>query len=135
VFGRKKEPSFQMTVQQCLAAAVIRHPQACETALAGGGLEVGLPYRKPWVIRMFSRQGRQTFMRRFELDQIGADLWRQIDGRRTAGDLAIYLACKRNLEARQAEDSLIAYLQMLMVRGLVGLVVPQERPESQAGVS
>lgn len=127
MFGRKKNPQFEMTIDACLSAAVVRNPQAQEKDLPEGRLELALPYRKPWVIRIFSRKDRRTFQRRFELDEIGADLWRQIDGKRTAGNLVEYLARVRNLEPPQAQESMVAYLQMLMVRGLVGLVVPQEK--------
>lgn len=125
MFGRKK-PQFQMTLDQCLSALVVRNPQVQAKDLPQGRIELSLPYLKPWLIRWLQRKDRKTFLRRFELDSIGADLWHQADGRRTVSDLVQHLARAQHLEPQQARDSMVAYLQMLMTRGLVGLVVSQE---------
>ncbi len=114
-----------MTVEQCLSAVVVRNPQAGQKDLPEGRIELSLPYRKPWAIRIFSRSGHKTFLRRFELDATGADLWRLIDGRRTVRELVDHLVRQRDLDPRQARDSMISYLQMLMIRGLVGLISPE----------
>ena len=82
-----------------------------------------MPYRKPWVVRIFSRRDRKTFLRRFELDETGAALWRRIDDKRTVADLVEHLVQTQNLDPKQAQESMIAFVQMLMMRGLVGLVV------------
>lgn len=122
MFGRKK-PQFQMTLDQCLSAVVVRNPEAQAKDLPDSRLELSLPYRKPWLLRWFSRKDRRTFLRRFELDEIGADLWRHIDGRRTVSDLVDHLARTRNFPPQQARDSMIAYIQMLLTRALIGLVM------------
>ena len=122
MFGSKK-PQFQMTLDQCLLAAVVRNPQAQEKDLPEGRIELSLPYRKPWVVRIFSRKDRKIFLRRFELDEMGADLWHLIDDKRTVADLVEHLARTRSLDPQQAQASMISYVHMLMTRGLVGLVV------------
>jgi hypothetical protein len=122
---RRKKLQFQMTLDQCLLAAVVRNPQVQEKDLPDGRIELSLPYRKPWMVRMFSREGRKTFLRRFELDEIGADLWRLADDKRTVAELVAHLARTQNLDPQQAQTSMISYVHMLMTRGLVGLVVQQ----------
>jgi hypothetical protein len=124
VFCRKK-PQFQMTLDQCLVAAIVRNPQAQEKDLPERRIELSLPYRKPWVVRVFSRKDRKTFLRRFELDEIGADLWRLADDKRTVAELVAHLARTQHLDPQQAQTSMISYVHMLMTRGLVGLVVQQ----------
>jgi hypothetical protein len=123
VFARKGR-QFQITVEQCLSATPVRNPQAQETDLAGGRLELTLPCRKPWLIRILSRRDRKTFLRRFELDEIGADSWRQIDGTRTVSELVEHLVSTRHFSPPQARQSMISFLHTLMTRGLVGLIVP-----------
>jgi hypothetical protein len=125
VFGGKR-PQFQMTLDQCLLAAMVRNPQVQEKDLPDGRIELSLPYRKPWVVRVFSRKDRKTFLRRFELDDIGADLWRRIDDKRTVADLVGHLERTRNLAPQQATESMISYVHMLMTRGLVGLVLQEQ---------
>jgi hypothetical protein len=126
VFGRKRQ-QFQITVDQCLSATPVRNPQAQERDLADGRLELALPCLKPWPIRIFSRRDRKTFLRRFELDPLGADIWRQMDGTRTVGTLIEYLVRTCSLAPQQGQQSMISFLQMLMTRGLVGLVVAERK--------
>ena len=125
MFGSKKL-QFQMTLDQCLLAAVVRNPQAQEKDLPEGRIELSLPYRKPWVVRIFSRKDRKIFLRRFELDKIGAYLWHLIDNKRTVADLVEHLARTRQFDPQQARESMISYVHMLMTRSLVGLVVQQQ---------
>ncbi len=87
------------------------------------GWRLTLPYKRPWALRLFTPT-RSTFLRKFELDETGSDLWRQIDDKRTVANLVDYLETSRKVAHQQAIDSMLAYLQMLMVRSLVGLVVP-----------
>lgn len=122
MFGRKK-PQFQMTIDQCLSSAIVRNPQTQAKDLPAGRIELSLPYRKPWVVRFFARRNRKTFLRRFELDETGAALWRRIDDKRTVADLVEHLAQTQKIDPKQAQASMIAFVQMLMMRGLVGLVV------------
>ncbi len=126
MFGRKNQ-KFQMTVDQCLSAIPVRNPQAHEKDLPDDRLELTLPCRKPWPIRILSRRDRKTFLRRFELDSLGAELWRRIDGLRTVSQLVEHLARTHGLPPGRAQDSMISFLHMLMTRGLVGLVLPDPR--------
>jgi hypothetical protein len=112
-----------MTLDQCLEAVIVRNPQVAARDLDKGGVELSLPYRKPWLFRLFS--AGETYSRRFQLDEIGSDLWRQIDDRRTVQFLVERLKALRGLAEKEAVDSTVAYVHMLLTRGLVGLVVPE----------
>jgi len=122
VFGRKSQ-KFQMTVDQCLSARPVRNPQTQARDLPDDRLELTLACLKPWPIRIFCKRDRRMFPRRFELDLLGASLWREIDGSRTVNELIGYLVRTHGLPPRQAQDSMVSFLQMLMARGLVGLVL------------
>ncbi len=124
MFGRKKN-QIQMTLDQCLASAVVPNPQVTEKDLPDGRIELTLPYLKPWLVRKISRKGK-TFPRRFELDEVSADLWRQIDGKRTVADMVDYMAQKGDTPPDQAQESVLNYMNMLLTRGLIGLAVPRK---------
>lgn len=124
MFGRK-QPQIKMTLEQCLSARVVRNPEARQQELPDGRIELSLPYVKPWLIRLFSRRNK-TFLRKFQLDETGSQMWRRIDDKRRVQEMVDHLKKDRGLEDKQAVDSMVAYLHMLMVRGLVGLVVPQD---------
>lgn len=123
MLGRKPS-QMEMPLSEYLSAVIVRNPEAEVRDLDGGGIEITLPYRKPRLLRVFSRS--KTFLRKFELDETGSDLWRQIDDRRTVRDLAEYLRSSGAGQEEQALESAVAYVHMLLVRGLVGLVVPSQ---------
>lgn len=118
----RKQSDIQMTVDQYLAAVVVRNPAAQSRQTEDGDIELAMPYRKPWLARLFTRPGK-PYLRKFQLDSTGSDLWRQIDDHRTVADLADHLRASQNLPPQQASDSVIAFVQMLVTRGLIGLVV------------
>jgi len=131
VFRRRKQEALRLSVEQCMQAVVMRNPQAEVRTLPDGKLEVSVPYMKPWLIRLFSRK-EKTFRRRFELDDLGSQLWEMFDGKHTVEQLVQHVADSRGLEREQAVQSMLAYLQMLLTRGLVGLIVPESAAPDEA---
>jgi len=57
-----------------------------------------------------------------ELDDIGSEVWRQIDGKHSMADIVDSLAKSRKLEKREAELSLQQFFKELMRRGYVGFL-------------
>lgn len=57
------------------------------------------------------------------LDEVGAKVVGQIDGRRTVGDLIAYVAKEFRLSRRESEVALLKYMDMLGRRNLVGFEV------------
>ena len=131
MFGRKKAAQLQLTVDQCLSAVVVRNPKLQEEVLASGSVRVKLPYLKPRLLRLFSAKDKKTFVRRFDLDELGSALWPLCDGKHTVEQLIDFIVDAKDLEKERATQSMIAFLQVLMSRGLIGLVVP-EQADSQA---
>lgn len=125
MFGRKS-PSIELAVDQFLAAVVVRNPDAKVLNIEGGGIELTLPFRKTWLFHLLT-PWKRTFLRRFEFDATGSELWRLFDDKWTVQGLADHLQRSQNLSTEQAQDSTIAFVHMLLVRGLVGLVT---RPRS-----
>ncbi|WP_428560638.1 MAG: PqqD family protein [Solidesulfovibrio sp. DCME] len=105
------------------AAGLVRLslPVAVRPALAGLARRLGL-----WDGRVL----RKTV----ELDAMGSTVWRLIDGRRTAGDIAAALAARYGLDAREAELAVAAFLRQLGRRGAVAVARGDaETGEREAG--
>lgn len=83
-------------------------PVAVRPALAGLAKRLGL-----WDGRLLRRT--------VELDALGTTVWRLIDGRRTAGDIAAALAARYNLDPREAELAVAEFLRQLGRRGAIAV--------------
>ena len=83
-------------------------PVVVRPALAGLARRLGL-----W-------DGR-SLRRTLELDAMGSAVWGLFDGRRTVGEVAVALAERYRLDAREAELAVAAFLRQLGQRGAIGL--------------
>jgi hypothetical protein len=57
------------------------------------------------------------------LDDLGNTVWDLIDGKRTVKEIAERFAREKQLHPREAEASVIAFLQMLMKRNIIGIMM------------
>jgi hypothetical protein len=123
VFRRRKErPPSRSAL---LAARVVRHPQVTERPTADGGLELAVPVARRRLARWLSRSGDRPVIRRFELDALGVETWRMMDGRTTVRGMIERLASAHQLNLREAEVAMLAYLRKLMERGIMALAWPE----------
>jgi hypothetical protein len=89
-----------------------------------------LTLRGPAVLRgvlgkLLSKASNEPITKQYELEEIGAFVWSQIDGRRTFQTLSQQLQTKYKMNRLEADTSLQAFLQMLAQRGLVTLMVKE----------
>ncbi len=63
------------------------------------------------------------------LDDQGSFFWREIDGRKTLGEIEILFREHFRLEPQRSRDGVIVFTKMLMRRGLIGLQL-SERTDS-----
>ena len=78
----------------------------------------------PMVARLmsaFGRNPRTRFLKKLELDEMGAFVWRLIDGKRTVSAITRLFAEEHNLPQQEAELSVTAFLRELGRRGIIGL--------------
>ena len=55
----------------------------------------------------------------FELDEVAAFVWRQIDGERTVADLGAVLAVEYDIDAAEAAGDVADMLEPLVAHGLI----------------
>jgi len=121
---RRKQRSLPRPV--LLAARPSRHPQAQAKELAGGALQLTVPVRPGRIARWMTRSGDRPVLRRFELDELGGDLWRMMDGTKTVRTLIEEFGARHQLNLREAEVAVLAYLRTLAERGIMTLLWADE---------
>ena len=65
--------------------------------------------------------------RNFALDEIGSDVWRLFDGEHSVKHVAVEIARRYKVNRREAEQSAIQYMRLLMQRGLVLMEIDRVR--------
>ena len=103
-----------------LAATPIRRPGVAERALADGGLELAVSLPRHRLSRWLSRSN-QPVVRRFELDPLGVEAWRMMDGRTPVRAMIERFAASHQLNLREAEVAMLTYLRTLAQRGIMML--------------
>ncbi|HOT52164.1 MAG TPA: PqqD family protein [Candidatus Hydrogenedentes bacterium] len=113
-----------------LASAPCVNPAVRLTELDTGGIRMvyekagGLPIR---VLRHLFAIPRTAEL---VLDGIGSRIVRQMDGKRTVQDLIRFVSGEYNLSRKEAEVALLAYLDRLGRRNLVGFTVAANMGET-----
>ena len=82
--------------------------------------------RRTSAVRMLSRIFRLPPYKRIELDEPGTFAVELCDGSRAMGEIVRLFAERFQLNRREAEVSMRAYLQSLAKRGVIAFAVPRE---------
>ncbi len=121
----------KLSREQALDAVPVRNQLCKVEEAAGGGLLVSVPVRQSGWARLMKRLTYVPRYRKIELDEIGAFVWKQCDGRTNVRALIDRLCKRFKLSYREGEISLTQYLRTLARRNVIGLAVnPAARSKS-----
>lgn len=89
-----------------------------------GGALIVIPmhptgYQK-WLLRI-----PENAQRKIELDAVGVAVFDMCDGRTTVRQIAIKFASEHQVDQHEAEMAVASFVQMMMRRGLVSMMVDQ----------
>lgn len=118
---------------------VLRNPTASTEPLHDG-LRMRLPVqpsKMTGMLRRFSGMGSTPLPDKVvELDEIGAELWQQFDGKADLWQITSQFSRKYRLGIRESERLIWQHLQNMVKRGIIGLAIPrlkvQEAPFENA---
>jgi len=120
LFQRRRKP--KVTRDEALSAKPRRlvDVEIEPNESAGGRIKVPLapPRWGRWVFRV-----PPGATKTFELDAIGAFVWRHCDGKHTVQQIIRKLANEYQLNLREAEVPTVQFLHVLARKGLIGLSV------------
>jgi len=122
----KKNPSTsQLTKRQALTLTPVKNIESSEMTLDSGFVVIHYPVTmRPWMAKWMQRfkgPSPQTGSRKLQLDNLGTEVWKMIDGKRTVRDIVDAFSKVHQLESREAEVAVTQFLRDLGKRGLVGL--------------
>jgi len=103
-----------------LEAVPVRNALVRESR-AGGNLRLTGEVKSGWR-RALGARGEKTF----ELDELGAFVWEALDGACTVEGVIRRFATEKRVNLREAEVAVLAFLKMLVQRGLVALMAKKE---------
>ncbi len=110
---------------EALDRVPVRHREVLEERLENGLLRLSVPVAvRPWIARLSIRLGASLPApprRRIELDRLGTEVWRRLDGTSTLREIAAAFAAEHRLPAREAEAAVARFVRELGRRGLIGL--------------
>lgn len=109
--------------QQALACVPVRNPQIKEHENEQGELCLAYQVRiKPWfqnIVQKFTGKSNEIIERKLQLDGLGSSVWHMINGKRSVKELITEFQNTHQLNPREAEISITAFLKDLGKRGLI----------------
>ena len=96
-----------------------------ETPLPDGLVRLAYPLAiKPWFGRLAGAVGlwdERPMTKQVELDEMGTFVWSHIDGRRSVREIAEAFTREYEVQPREAELSVTAFIKTIGQRGIIGL--------------
>ena len=119
----KKSP--HLTRSQALTLIPVKNGERSEVTLESGDIVIRYPVTmRPWMakwIQRFKGPSPRVGSRKLQLDSLGTEVWKMIDGKRTVQNIVDAFAGAHQLEDREAETAVTQYLRDLGKRGLIGM--------------
>ncbi|HDD63669.1 MAG TPA: PqqD family protein [Thermoprotei archaeon] len=116
--GVKKRP--QITKEMLLMSKPVRNPTITWEKYPSGEIAV-----KVKIVKKGKRRDK-VYEKKYLLDEVGSFVWNMCDGKHTVNDIISALMEKYKLHRREAEASLLQYLNMLSQRMLIGFMLPKD---------
>lgn len=120
-----RSSKLNLTRDQSLGAKPVAVKISKREKLDGGGERVVVPYQPSKWQRFFLRTP-ETLTRSFDLDAFGVDVLNMCDGQKTVRYIAEAFAKRHKLNKHEAEKAVIAFLQTLISKGVVVVMVEKD---------
>ncbi len=127
--GWRHRKSRAPSKESLLAARPLKCPGIVEKTLDDGGLELTVSLPRTRLFRWLSGGCKDPIVRRYQLDPLGVEAWRMIDGQTTVGTIIERFASRHAMEMPQAEAAVLTYLRTLAQRGIMMLALPHDTCE------
>lgn len=115
-----------LTREQVLSAIPVRNPKLEWKRTVDGKIIVVLRRRNDWLGKLVGALFCVPEMREVVLsDRIGTEVWEMCDGKHTIERMTSRIARKYRLTEREAEASLITFLNRMARRGMIFFLVPK----------
>ena len=121
----KKRPKPQFSRQKALQYTPVKNPEVQEAAQESGNVILSCPVgMRPFFARavtLLGGDGGKTRLRRIQLDELGSEVWRLLDGQRTVAQIIRQFSKRHQVHKKEAEVAVTQFVRELGRRGLIGL--------------
>ena len=116
-------PAKDISTAEYLAACVYRNEAMEVEELRSGRCRVAVPLKRPrWLVPPLTWILPFSSHRRVELDELGSEVLRLCDGRRSVEEIIEKFASSHKLTFREAQVSVTTFLKQLTQRGIIVIV-------------
>ncbi len=112
----------QLTREQALDARPVTVKILAREPLENGGQRITVPYQPSGMIKFILRVPA-TATKKFELDALGVEVLDYCDGEKSVKHMATLFAKKHKVDKHEAERAVVSFLDTLVKRGVVLMVV------------
>ncbi|NNG00281.1 MAG: PqqD family protein [Desulfobacteraceae bacterium] len=120
-----KRPPSVLTRDAALKKRPVKNEEVSETPSDDGSVLLSYTISvKPFfvgLIRRFSSRPDQPMTKKIQLDALGTQVWKLIDGRRSVRRIIDAFADTNQLHPQEAEVSVTQFLKSLGKKGLIGI--------------
>lgn len=103
----------------------VKNAEVHEHPIDGGLVQLSYPLAiKPWFGRLAEKVGmwdKRPMIKTLELDEMGTFVWRRIDGNNSVRKIAQEFTTYYEVQSREAELSVTAFIKTIGQRGIIGL--------------
>jgi len=101
-----------------------------------GEVQITVRRQETWKVRLISKIFYIPKKRKITLDEVGTEVWQLCNGRNTVARMIEDLSDKYQLNRKEAEVSLLAYLKTMAQKRFIGFVIETEKaPQNRGGGS
>ena len=126
LFGRSKDAP-KLSRDESLRARPALNQLVTMERNARGMLVLNLPRRRTAMVRAVGKAFKLPPYKRVELDELGSYTVELCDGAHTVAEIIGLFAKKFRLNRREAEVSMVSYLEVLAKRGVISFVLGSDR--------
>lgn len=126
LFGRKKKDGPELDRQQALESVPMVNQLITIDHDAEGHVVLHVPRKRTSMVKMIAKLFRLPPYKQIELDELGTYAVELCDGTRSVDEIVDAFADEFQLNRREAEVSMLTYLQTLAKRGIIGFAVEKE---------
>ena len=130
--ARKRRPQA-VSREMILSAIPVRNPACDWQQVSGEEVRITLHRREDWRGRLVAVFFPAAETRKVQLDEIGSAIWAMCDGENSVSVISRVLSEKYGLERKEAEVSLLAYLNILLRKRMVALMAREQASGDGSG--
>jgi hypothetical protein len=116
----------KLTRKDILDSIPVRNTQLKWERSEKGEIRIDLPLKKTWWAKFLSTIFLAPKKKILALDVLGTKVWNFCDGDKNVEEIIQLLCRDLNMNRKEIETSLFAYLRQLAGRGLIGLGITKK---------